>query len=91
MNENVCQSCGIPMTAKEQLGTNGDGTSNADYCVYCYKDGNFTSEETMDEMIAASAEYPESLQDEKGNRITKEEFITNMKVYYPTLKRWKCN
>lgn len=91
MNENVCQSCGMPMTAHEQQGTNADGSINNDYCVYCYKDGNFTGEMTMDEMIAACAAYPDALRDEHGNAISKEEYIANMKSYFPTLKRWRNN
>jgi hypothetical protein len=43
----------------------------------------------MDEMIARYAEFPEALKDENGNSITKEQFITNMKFFLPTLKRWK--
>ena len=47
---NFCQSCGMPLT-KEILGTNVDGNKNEDYCMYCYKDGRFLQDCTMDEMI----------------------------------------
>ncbi len=30
-----CQSCGMPLTRKENCGTNADGTVNYDYCQYC--------------------------------------------------------
>ena len=39
MNEKICQSCGMPLNNKEELGTNKDGSINDDYCKYCYKDG----------------------------------------------------
>lgn len=31
-----CQSCGMPLTKDEDCGTNGDGSTNFDYCKYCY-------------------------------------------------------
>jgi hypothetical protein len=77
------------MVTPEEFGTNGDGSTNMDYCVYCFKDGKFTVEASMDEMIARYAEFPEALKDENGNDITKEQFVANMNVFLPTLKRWK--
>jgi len=89
MEQKICQSCGMPMVTAGEFGTNSDGSMNKDYCVYCFKDGKFTVEATMDEMIARYAEFPEALKDENGNSITKEQFIANMKVFLPTLKRWQ--
>lgn len=40
----------MPLT-EEVLGTNVDGSKNEDYCMYCYKDGNFLQDCTMEEMI----------------------------------------
>ena len=45
-----CQSCGMPLT-EDVLGTNADGSKNKDYCMYCYRDGKFLQECTMEEMI----------------------------------------
>ncbi|MFA7562235.1 MAG: zinc ribbon domain-containing protein [Methanoculleus sp.] len=39
----TCQSCGMPMSAAEQFGTEADGASSKDYCTFCYRDGAFTS------------------------------------------------
>jgi len=89
MEQYICQSCGMPMVTPEEFGTNSDGSVNRDYCAYCFKDGKFTVEASMDEMIARYAEFPEALKDKNGNSITKEQFITNMKCFLPTLKRWK--
>ena len=50
MDMKFCQSCGMPLT-DEILGTNADGTNNEDYCIYCYKDGGFTQDMTMEQMI----------------------------------------
>ena len=52
MEERFCQSCGMPMGDTDELyGTEADGSKSTDYCSYCYADGAFTSECTMDEMI----------------------------------------
>ena len=91
MNGNICQSCGMPMTDNEHFGNNQDGSINLDYCAYCFKDGHFTSKATIEEMIAENVATSDSfaLKDEKGNLISKEEAISKMKTYFPTLKRWK--
>ena len=51
-----CQSCGMPLT-DEVLGTNADGSKNEDYCMYCYRDGKFLQECTMEEMIEHCAQF----------------------------------
>ena len=56
MEMKFCQSCGMPLT-EEVLGTNADGSKNEDYCMYCYKDGKFLQECTMDEMIEHCAQF----------------------------------
>ena len=56
MEQKFCQSCGMPLT-NEILGTNADRSKNEDYCMYCYKDGKFTQDCTMDEMIEFCAQF----------------------------------
>ena len=51
MENKFCQSCGMPITSEEQFGRNADGSKNEEYCSYCYRDGAFTENCTMDEMI----------------------------------------
>ena len=48
-NQNFCQSCAMPLYNDEVLGTNADGSKNEDYCIYCFKDGEFTSDMSMEE------------------------------------------
>ena len=50
MEQKFCQSCGMPLT-DDVLGTNADGSKNEDYCMYCYKDGKFLQDCTMEEML----------------------------------------
>ena len=37
--------------AENILGTNADGSKNEEYCIYCYKDGAFTGDFTMEQMV----------------------------------------
>ena len=52
MNEEMrfCQSCGMPMQAAGDFGTEADGSASADYCVYCYKNGAFTEACTLEQI-----------------------------------------
>ena len=86
MKQKFCQSCGMPLT-DEVLGTNADGTKNEDYCMYCYRDGKFLQDCTMEEMIEHCAQFIGAVNEEKP--ITKEEYIGMMKTYFPQLKRWR--
>ena len=54
-----CQSCGMPLT-DEVLGTNADGSKNEDYCMYCYRDGKFLQDCTMEEMVCKVLHYVKS-------------------------------
>lgn len=55
--EKICQSCSMPIVSNEQLGSNKDGSSNADYCKYCYEKGEFIDKVTMEEYIEMCSEY----------------------------------
>ena len=83
-NLKLCQSCAMPLDADETFGSNADGSKNEDYCVYCFQDGAFTADTTMDEMIEFCAEHV----DEWDTKMTKEEAVAQMKAFFPTLKRW---
>ncbi len=85
MDQIFCQSCALPMTEEDQLGKNADGSLNMDYCRYCYAEGSFTKEETMEEMIEScvpftleAGVYPDADAARKG-----------MMEFFPTLKRWR--
>ncbi|UQT47544.1 zinc ribbon domain-containing protein [Flavonifractor plautii] len=51
MNHTFCQSCGMPIDAPALRGTERGGTPSEHYCKYCYQEGAFTGEMTMEEMI----------------------------------------
>lgn len=83
-----CQSCGMPLT-EEALGTNADGSKNHEYCSYCYKDGAFTSDCTMEEMAELCSQYVEHFNANTGQHLTREQYREGLMQYFPTLKRWK--
>jgi len=88
MEQNFCQSCGMPLSA-EFHSTNKDGSENTTYCSYCHKDGEFTSDVTMDEMIEHCVQYLEDFNKDSGTQFTKDEAIAQMKQFFPQLLRWK--
>ena len=57
--EKICQSCGMPIENKNQLGTNVDKSINEDYCIYCYKDGKFIDDVSMEEYIEMCSNFSE--------------------------------
>ena len=83
-----CQSCGMPLT-DEILGTNADGSKNEDYCTYCYKDGKFTQDCTMDEMIEFCAQFVDEVNKNMPKPMTRDEYKDMMRQYFPMLKWWK--
>lgn len=85
----ICQSCGMPMKQSGHFGTNKDGSSNNEYCIHCFKDGRFTSDVTMDEMIEVCVKHLEEFNRENNYNFTRESALFEMKKFFPTLKRWK--
>ena len=79
----LCQSCGMPLTNPEHFGTNADGSVNQDYCIYCYKDGKFIDDVSMEEYIDMCSQYGEQAW------MTNEEMREYCTKLFPTLKRWK--
>jgi len=80
----ICQSCSMPLEKEEDYGTAKSGVKSDDYCVHCFKDGEFTQNITMEQAIAQCGEYA----DMAG--VTKEEALAYAEKVFPTLKRWQC-
>ena len=78
----------MPLTP-EILGTNADGTQNEEYCIYCYKDGCFTGDFTMEEMVEFCAQFVEEYNKNTGQNLSREEYKGVLRQYYPNLKRWQ--
>lgn len=80
-----CQSCSMPLMNDEVQGTNRDGSKNEDYCLYCYKDGEFVGDSTMEEMI----DFCAPICVKEGQYPDEETAKREMMKYFPHLKRWK--
>jgi len=80
--QKFCQSCGMPLS-EEVAGTEANGSKNGEYCIYCYKDGGFTSDITMEQMIEQCVPHM------VGPEMTEEKARGMMEEFFPTLKRWK--
>ena len=83
-----CQSCGMPL-AENILGTNADGSKNEEYCIYCYKDGAFTGDFTMEQMVEYCSMFVEEYNKNNGQDLTACQYKDVLRQFYPTLKRWK--
>ncbi len=78
----------MPMTVPEHFGTNRAGAPSGDYCRFCYKDGSFTANVGMDEMIELCARFVDEWKTPDGRIPTREEAVALMKDHFPQLKRW---
>ncbi|MCI8442817.1 MAG: transcriptional regulator [Provencibacterium sp.] len=85
MAEVYCQSCGMPMREEKDFGRNADGSRNEDYCCYCWKDGAFTAEMSMQQMI----DFCVQLGQKEGFYPDPEKARREMQAFFPSLKRWK--
>lgn len=78
--ELACQSCGMPITP-EEMGRAKDGSINKHYCKWCWDQGDFLADCTMEEMIDYCLPHM-PFGDEESNRA----FLNGL---LPTLDRWK--
>ncbi len=79
-----CQSCGMPLAAAEDFGTNADGSAAAGFCKFCFAGGEFTNpNQTLAEMIQSSIENMTSDLNMPTERATE---LANS--FIPTLRRW---
>lgn len=85
----LCQSCGMPLENPEHFGTDADGSVNTDYCIFCYRNGEFLQQCTMEEMIELCAPFSEEIKHEDGRPYTREEGVELMRRLFPTLARWR--
>lgn len=81
--QRICQSCSMPMNDENVYGTNKDGSKNSDYCIYCYKDGEFIDKVSMEKYIEMMIPFAAQA------NMTAEQMRTHCKTIFPTLKRWK--
>lgn len=84
MNQQICQSCSMPLRSEKDLGSNADGSKNQEYCRFCFKDGKFTDEgvtmeQKIEKMVGMAKEM--NIPEDRAREMAKH--------ILPTLKRWK--
>lgn len=89
MDADICQSCGLPMPEADQHGTNADGSLSREYCVYCFKKGDFLHEYELHQMIEINLQYLDDFNALAGTHYTQREARECMKKSMPLLKRWR--
>ena len=86
MQEKYCQSCGMPMGATDEMyGTEAGGVKSEDYCRYCFENGMFTFNGTMNEMIEICVPHMAAA----NSGMSQDEARKMMQEFFPNLKRWK--
>ena len=80
----ICQSCSMPMNDDSVFGTEKDETKNLDYCVYCYKNGKFIDDVSMEKYIEMNV--PFYIQ---AGMKSPDDMRRHCEKIFPTLKRWK--
>ena len=79
----ICQCCGLPFSTRMR-GTNRDRSKSSDYCLGCYRLGEFTDHKLtitgMEKRLLRMAR--------KRNEMNFEEAQATIRIL-PDLKRWK--
>ena len=81
----VCQSCGMPLSDESPLGTEADGTPSEHHCTWCYENGAYRGECTMDEMVDICVQNMTG----PDAPFTEDEARAYLEALLPTLDRWK--
>ena len=75
----------MPLMDEESHGTERDGSKSEHYCRYCYQNGAFTAQMTMEEMIEFCT--PHMVEGNPG--MTAQQAKEKMYQFFPMLLRWK--
>ncbi|MDL2211021.1 GyrI-like domain-containing protein [Bacteroides sp. OttesenSCG-928-M17] len=89
-DKQYCQSCGMPLRfdVEEYMGTNSDHSRSDEYCYYCLKDGDYTVDIPMSEMVDIWVKYTDKYNWYSHTNYTPQELRTLLNKRLPTLKRW---
>ena len=70
-------------------GTDADGSTNFEYCKYCYNNGKFKPPYTMEGMIKHCLRFIDEVNRFMPKPLTVEEYSAMLHTILPTLKRWR--
>lgn len=85
-----CQSCGMILIKNSDKGTEGDGRKSEEYCAFCYQQGRFVQDLTIEELIEHNLQDLDRWNQETGLHLTEQEARAELQKFLPTLKRWKA-
>ncbi|MDR2919177.1 MAG: GyrI-like domain-containing protein [Tannerella sp.] len=90
-DKQYCQSCGMPLRfdVEEYMGTNADHSCSEEYCFYCLKDGEFTVDISVSEMVEIWVKYTDKYNWYSGTNYTPQELRVVLNKRMPTLKRYR--
>nr|WP_255489437.1 zinc ribbon domain-containing protein [Dysgonomonas sp. 216] len=90
-DKQYCQSCGMPLRfdVEEYMGTNSNHSLSDEYCYYCLKDGDYTVDIPMSEMVDIWVKYTDKYNWYSNTNYTPQELRTLQNKRLPTLKRWR--
>lgn len=91
IEKRYCQSCGMPigLDTEKLLGTNSDNSKNHEYCFYCLKDGEYTVDYTMQQMVDVWVKYTDKYNEYAATEYTPDQLRILLNKRLPRLKRWR--
>lgn len=84
-----CQSCGMILEKDSDRGTESDGSRSEEYCAFCYQQGKFVHDVTMEEMVEHNLKDLEQWNESVGLHLSEQEAREQLMGFLPTLKRWR--
>lgn len=85
----LCQSCGMMLQRDSDKGTEQDGRKSEEYCHFCFQEGSFTQNITMEELIEHNLQALDEWNKSVGLQLTRQEAKSQLMTFLPTLKRWR--
>lgn len=84
-----CQSCGMALEKDSDKGTESDGIKSEEYCAFCYQQGGFVQDITMEQQVELDLQDLDKWNASVGLHVTEQEARKRLMEFLPTLKRWK--
>lgn len=84
-----CQSCVTILIKNSDKGTEIGGCQSEEYCTFCYQQGRFLQDFTIEELIEILVRHLDRWNQDNGVNLTAQEARIELQKLLPTLKRWK--
>lgn len=84
----ICQSCGMNIAEDQYKGTNVDGSLSQEFCSYCFQNGKYTNNRSLEEQVEVGLSFDDKYQNASIEE--KEKIKEQAKNILSNLKRWNC-